>query len=92
MLELYGPLGISAIAVAVLIYLFPGKGVDRRTLLPNIRLFLVAFVLFVAIDQVTGRAITGNRALAPFAIALIGVAFVMLVVAAIRNARRRRSA
>ena len=92
MLELYGPLGISAIAVAVLIYLFPGKGVDRRTLVPNLGLFLVAFVLFVAIDQVTGRAITGNPALAPFAIALVGVAFVMLVVAAIRNARRSRSA
>lgn len=92
MLELYGPLGLAAIGVAALVLMFPGKDVDRRSHYRNIALFLGAYVLFVAIDLATGRGITGNRALAPFAIALVGVAFVILVVAAIRNARRRRRA
>lgn len=89
MLELYGPLGLAAIGVAVLVLMFPGRGVDRRSHYRNIVLFLAAFVLFVGIDVATGRGITGNAALAPFAIALMVAAFVIIVFAAIRNARRR---
>lgn len=81
---MYGPLGLAAIGVAVLVLMFPGKGVDRRSHYRNVVLFLAAFVLFVAIDLVTGRGITGNPALPPFAIALTIAAFVIIVIRARR--------
>jgi hypothetical protein len=80
----YGPFALAVLAVSLLVAKYPGHlGLSRERVRSSLLTYNTAFVLYVALDLISGRALTSMTdlpraaAVLLFAIAVLAVVNVM---------------
>jgi hypothetical protein len=75
----YGPLALAMLAVTILVGKYPAYvGVPKERVRPTLNIFAGAFVLFVALDLVSGYALTSMTDLPRAALVLLVAVLVLL--------------
>jgi K+-transporting ATPase A subunit len=80
----YGPFALAVFVVSLLVAKYPGHlGLSSERVRSSLLMYNAAFVLFVALDLISGRALTSMTdlpraaAVLLFAIAVLGIANVL---------------
>jgi hypothetical protein len=77
----YGPTALAMVAVSLLIARYPGFiGLPKERVRSSLLTFNAAFVLFVALDLVSGRALTSMTDI-PRAVSVLAIAVAALLLA-----------
>jgi hypothetical protein len=88
----YGPLVLALLAVSMLIGKYPGYvGLPEKRVRSTLLTFNAAFVLFVALDLASGRALTSMTDLPKAALVLLTAVFVLLIANIVYLLLRRRA-
>ena len=77
----YGPTALAMVAVSILVAKYPGYlGLSRERVRSSLLIFNAAFVLFVALDLVSDRALTSMTDI-PKAMSVLLIAVAVLFIA-----------
>ena len=88
----YGPFALAVFAVSLLVAKYPGHlGLSRERVRSSLLMYNAAFVLYVALDLISGRALTSMTDL-PRAAAVLLVAIAVLAVVNVMYLLVRRRA
>ena len=88
----YGPLLLAMVAVSILIATYPGYvGLPKERVRSTLLTFNAAFVLYVALDLASGRALTSMTDLPKTALVLLIAVLVLAIVNVIYVLLQRRA-
>ena len=88
----YGPLALAMVAVSILIATYPGYvGLPKDRVRSTLLIFNAAFVLYVALDLASGRALTSMTDLPRAALVLVIAVLVLAIANVVYVLVRRRA-